>query len=77
MIEVNSIPTRLAPITSAVTETNLRESTSKMQDFSKPVTFELSKEKPDKTVDIGRDGTSVSTDPRGQVSPQWLFYFTS
>lgn len=38
------------------------------RDYSAPVTFDLSTERPDKTVDIGKDGTWVSADPLGRVS---------
>lgn len=38
------------------------------RDFSLPIVFDLAKELPDKTIDIGRNGTSVSSDPWGSVS---------
>ncbi|KAL8302492.1 hypothetical protein RB597_002719 [Gaeumannomyces tritici] len=37
------------------------------RDYSAPVTFDLSTERPDKTVDIGKDGTWVSADPFGRI----------
>lgn len=38
------------------------------RDFSKPVTFDLKSSKPNKTVDLGRDGVSASIDSLGRVS---------
>lgn len=37
------------------------------RDYSAPITFDLSTERPDKTVDIGKDGTWVSADPLGRI----------
>lgn len=39
------------------------------RDFSKPLSFDLGVRRPNKTVDIGINGTSVSADPLGLVSP--------
>lgn len=39
------------------------------RDFSKPLDFDLGVRRPNKTVDIGTNGTSVSADPLGLVSP--------
>jgi hypothetical protein len=36
-------------------------------DFSRPCLFDLKKQKPDKTVDIGKDGLSLSLDAKGRV----------
>jgi hypothetical protein len=36
-------------------------------DFSRPCLFDLKKQKPDKTIDIGRDGLSLSLDAKGRV----------
>ena len=38
-----------------------------IRDFSQPIRFDLQTRKPKKTVDIGRDGTSLSLDPYGRV----------
>jgi hypothetical protein len=34
----------------------------------RPLEFDLTKQKPSKTLDIGFNGTSISTDPLGRVS---------
>jgi hypothetical protein len=36
-------------------------------DFSRPCLFDLKKQKPNKTVDIGKDGLSLSLDAKGRV----------
>jgi hypothetical protein len=36
-------------------------------DFSRPQLFDLNKHKPNKTVDIGKDGLSLSLDAKGRV----------
>ncbi|KAB5554847.1 Six-hairpin glycosidase-like protein [Coniochaeta sp. 2T2.1] len=38
-----------------------------MRDYSQPRRFDLTKERPNKTVDIGVNGTSVSSDPFGGI----------
>ncbi|KAB5539404.1 Six-hairpin glycosidase-like protein [Coniochaeta sp. 2T2.1] len=38
-----------------------------MRDFSQPRRFDLTKERPNKTLDIGLNGTSVSSDPFGGI----------
>jgi hypothetical protein len=38
------------------------------RDFSQPVVFSVDEKRPNKTVDIGRDGTSVSAETFGTVS---------
>ncbi|KAL6704440.1 hypothetical protein ACN47E_008184 [Coniothyrium glycines] len=37
------------------------------RDFSQPLVFNLAKHKPNKTIDIGQNGVSVSLDPRGRI----------
>ena len=39
------------------------------RDYSRPTLFDLAKERPNKTIDIGYNGVSVSSEPYGGVSP--------
>ncbi|OIW26183.1 hypothetical protein CONLIGDRAFT_522132 [Coniochaeta ligniaria NRRL 30616] len=41
--------------------------TTGLRDYSQPRRFDLTKERPNKTVDIGLNGTSVSADPLGGI----------
>jgi hypothetical protein len=41
--------------------------TPETRDYSHPRRFDLTRERPNKTVDIGVNGTSVSSDPFGGV----------
>lgn len=38
------------------------------RDYSQPLAYDLSTNKPNKTLDIGQNGTTASTDPLGTVS---------
>ncbi len=38
------------------------------RDYSRPTLFNLAKERPNKTIDIGYNGVSVSSEPYGGVS---------
>lgn len=40
---------------------------SKGVDFSRPCFFDLKTRKPDKTVDVGKGGLSLSLDAKGRV----------
>jgi hypothetical protein len=41
---------------------------AEQNDFSRPRTFKLAEQRPDKTLDIGVNGISVTADPLGRVS---------
>ncbi|KAK3214200.1 hypothetical protein GRF29_28g2367413 [Pseudopithomyces chartarum] len=45
-----------------------------IRDFSQPIRFDLQTGKPKKTVDIGRDGTSLSLDPYGRILQASTFH---
>ncbi|OAF99316.1 uncharacterized protein CC84DRAFT_1200017 [Paraphaeosphaeria sporulosa] len=53
-------------------ESDSQKGSDAFRDFSKPATFDLRRQKPDKTVDIGLDGVSLSLDACGRSMLQWI-----